>query len=107
MNIDITQIAVGLIGLMSTIITSFLIPWIRTKIQMNNDKITDNQKMLLKLAINTAVKAAEQLYNSEQGKEKKAYVLALLEAQGYLVDDAALDAAIEAAVLELHRNLPE
>lgn len=105
MNIDLTQIAVAFIALLSAIVTGFIIPWLKSKIGINNDKLTENQRALLKLAINTAVKAAEQLYNSDQGKEKKAYVLKILEEQGFAIDTDALDAAIEAAVLELHRQL--
>lgn len=107
MNIDLTQIAISIIALLSAVITGFIIPWVKSKINVNNDKITDNQRMLLKLAINTAVKAAEQLFNSDQGEQKKAYVISILESQGYTVDKGAIDAAIEAAVLELHRNLPQ
>lgn len=105
MKIDITQITVALIALLSAIVTGFLIPWLKSKIGINNDKITDNQRAVLKMIIVTAVKAAEQLYNSDQGQEKKAYVLNLLKEQGYDIDSDALDAAIESAVLDLHRQL--
>lgn len=105
MQIDITQIAVAIIALLSAVITGFIVPWLRSKIYVNNDKLTDNQRALLKMAIETAVKAAEQLYNSDEGEKKKAYVLGLLESQGYKINTGALDAAIEAAVLELHSSL--
>ena len=105
MTFDITQIVVALIGLLSAVITGFLIPWIKSKININNDKISDNQRAILKQIIVTAVTAAEQLYNSDQGKEKKAYVVDLLEKQGYHVDNEALDSAIEAAVYELHHAI--
>ena len=105
MNIDITQIAVAFISLLAAIITGFVIPWLKSKININNDKLSDNQQALLKLAINTAVKAAEQIYRSDEGQKKKAYVLGLLEAQGFKIDSTALDAAIEAAVLDLHEKM--
>ena len=60
---------------------------------------------MLRLAITTAVTAAEQLYNSDEGQKKKAYVLGLLESQGYNVNTGAIDAAIEAVVFELHKEL--
>ena len=104
MKIDITQIVVALIGLLSAILTGFLVPWIKSKIGVNNDKITDNQRMLLKLAIETAVTAAEQIYKSDEGQKKKAYVIGLLENQGFTVDSAALDAAVEAAVYRIKRE---
>ena len=105
MNIDITKIVVALIGLLSTVLTGFLIPWLKSKIDINNGKVSENHTAILKMIINTAVKAAEQLYNSDQGKEKKAYVVNLLVEQGINVDMPEIDAAIEAAVLELHRQI--
>ena len=105
MNIDITKIVIALIGLLSAVITGFLIPWLKSKIGINNGQITENQRALLELAINTAVTAAEQLYNSDEGQEKKAYVIRILKEQGLYVDTEAFDAAIEAAVLELHAAL--
>lgn len=108
MQIDITQIAVAVIALLSAIITGFVIPWLRSKIAVNADKMTDNQKALLKLAIDTAVRAAEQIYYSEQGQEKKAYVIKVLAEQGYILDptaiDEALNAAIESSVYEIKQN---
>ena len=102
---DITQIVLAVIALISAVLTGFVIPWLKKKTDVENGKMTETQSYLLRLAINTAVKAAEQLYNSDEGMKKKTYVLGILKAQGYDVDAAALDAAIEAAVLELHREL--
>ena len=47
-----------------------------------------------------AVQAAEQLFGAGNGAEKKAYVVEYLEARG--VDAEAVDADIEAAVLEVN-----
>lgn len=107
MNIDITQIVLAVIGLLSAVLTGFIIPWLKSKIDINSGKVTENQAAMLKLVINTAVKAAEQLYNSEAGQEKKAYVVNLLKEQGIKVELPEIDAAIEAAVLELHRKINE
>ena len=105
MQIDITQIILAIITLIGAIVTRFLIPLLKAKLNVENGKLTENQVYLLNLAITTAVTAAEQLYNSDEGQKKKAYVISLLKAQGYDVDGAAIDAAIEAAVLELHNEL--
>lgn len=105
MNIDLTQIALAIIALVSSVLTYFVVPWLKAKFNVENGKITENQAALLKLAVNTAVRAAEQIYRSDEGDKKKSYVLALLESQGYKIDSAALDAAVESAVLELHRQL--
>lgn len=105
MTIDMTKIVLAVIGLLAAIVTKFLIPLLQTKLKLDKSKLTENQAYLLRLAISTAVTAAEQLYKSEEGQKKKAYVLAQLESQGYKVDGAAIDAAIEAAVYELHNEL--
>lgn len=105
MTIDMTKIVLAVIGLLAAIITKFLIPLLQTKLKLDKSKLTENQAYLLRLAISTAVTAAEQLYKSEEGQKKKAYVLGQLESQGYKVDGAAIDAAIEAAVYELHNEL--
>ena len=105
MTIDLTQIILAIIALISAILTGFVIPWLKKKVDVENGKVTETQAALLKLAVSTAVKAAEQLYNSSEGQEKKNYVLNILKEQGYQIDSGAIDAAIEAAVLELHRQI--
>ena len=107
MNIDLTQIILAVIALISAVLTGFVVPWLKSKINVENGKINETQAALLKLAINTAVKAAEQLFNSDEGQKKKAYVLDILKAQGYEVDQIALDAAIEAAVYNLKEKINE
>lgn len=107
MNIDLTQIILAVIALISAVLTGFVIPWLKSKISVENGKVTETQAALLKLAINTAVRAAEQLYNSDEGQKKKAYVLDILKAQGYEVDQLAIDAAIEAAVYNLKEKINE
>ena len=53
----------------------------------------------------TAVRAAEQIFGGEKGKEKKAYAIKLVEAYlsqvGIKLDLETIDAAVEAAVLEM------
>ena len=105
MTFDLTKVILAVIALISAVLTYFVIPWIKSKINVENGKLSENQAALIKMAISTAVKAAEQLYNSEEGKQKKAYVLSVLGSQGYEVDSVAIDAAIEAAVLSLHQHL--
>lgn len=98
MNIDLTQIILAVITLVGTVLTGFIIPLIRSKIDENHQAAFDS-------AVKIAVYAAEQIYTaSKSGPEKKAYVIQLLEDQGYVVDNAAVDAAIEAQVQAL-RNL--
>ena len=105
MNIDLTQIILAVIALLSTVLTTFVVPYLKAKLDVEKSNLSENQANMLRLAITTACTAAEQLYNSDEGQQKKAYVLNLLKTQGYDVDSAALDAAIEAVVLELHHEL--
>lgn len=105
MQIDITQIILAFIALLSAIVTGFVIPWLKKKISVEEGKVSELAATLVKLAIDTAVRAAEQIYNSDEGKAKKEYVINVLKEQGYDVESEAIDAAIEAAVLELHRIL--
>jgi len=95
--IDITAIAEAIISLVVLVVGAFLVPLIKRKI----DAATLNK--ILKY-IEVFVGAAEQLYDKEQGEEKKAYVLAKLAEKGYILD-GSIDAKIESAVLELHNKL--
>lgn len=94
MTIDLTQIILAVIALLSAIITGFVIPWLR-------NKLTDHQYDALATIVRVGVYAAEQLFTSEMWKEKKEYVVNLLKQNGYTVDTLAVDALIEATVREL------
>jgi len=107
MNIDLTQIILAVITLIGSIITTFLVPLLNTKLKIAKANLSETQAMLLDLAISTTVAAAEQIFRSDEGKQKKAYVIEQLRQQGYDVDSGAIDAAIEAEVLRLHRGLNE
>lgn len=108
MSIDITKIVVAVIGLLSAVITGFLIPWIRSKTGINNGQIEENTRWILETVVTVAVRAAEQLYNSDQGKEKKAYVIQVLAEQGYIADieqiDEAINSLIESVVYVCHQE---
>lgn len=95
---DITPIieAAGL--LFATVITCVLVPYIKSK-------TTSKQQKEINAWVKIAVSAAEQIFNgSGRGEEKKAYVIAWLREHGITVDEAKLDALIEAAVYELNTN---
>lgn len=79
------------------VITAFVIPWLKGKIDA--DKLEK-----IELWVTVAVEAAEQLYvGSGRGAEKKAYVVQFLQEKGFTIDPDSLDKLIEAAVF----NLPE
>lgn len=87
MQIDLTQIIIAVIGVCSALITGFLIPYIQ-----KNTSIKTQEN--LKLLVGIAVQAAESLYGSGQGQEKKQYVLNYLKAKGVSVDDVHLEATV-------------
>ena len=94
MTIDLTQIILAIITLIGAILTGFIIPWLKTKLD-------DRQYNVFATLVRVGVYAAEQLFASEQWKEKKEYVVNLLLENGYTVDATAVDALIEATVREL------
>ena len=95
--IDLTSLLEALTALAAALLTAFVIPWLR-------DRTTAQQQESLRTWAEIAVSAAEQMYRSGRGQEKKAYVLAFLEGRGYRMDDEAVEMAVEAAVLDLRRR---
>lgn len=55
--------------------------------------------------VDVAVAAADQLFASDAGKEKKAYVVAYFASHGVKFDADTVDKMIEASVLNLHASL--
>lgn len=98
MTFDITPIVTAVIGLCTAVITYVVVPWVKNKAS------EQKQEELLKW-VKIAVAAAEQLYDSTQGKAKKMYVLEYLNDKGYNISTEDVDIAIEAAVNELHNAL--
>lgn len=73
MNIDITQIVVAVIGLISLIITSVLVPWLKSK-------TSSSQWATIEAWVKTAVEAAEVIYQGAgRGEEKRDYVLNMIQ----------------------------
>lgn len=93
---DITPIVNAVIALIAAIITTFLIPWIKGKI--------DAAKLAQIVEwVGIAVRAAEQIYNeSGMGEKKKQYVLDFLASKGFTLDPDSINAMIEAAVKDLN-----
>lgn len=94
MTIDLTQIILAIITLIGAIITRYLIPWLK-------GKLDERQYDVFNGLVKVGVYAAEQIFTSTQWKEKKQYVLDLLKENGYQIDATAVDALIEATVREL------
>ena len=94
MTIDLTQIILAIITLIAGLITRYVIPWLK-------GKLSERQYDVFNGLVRVGVFAAEQIFTSEQWKEKKQYVVDLLKENGYEVDSTAVDALIEATVREL------
>ena len=95
---DYTQIISAVIALISALVSAFLIPWIKTKIDA--DKL-----QTIRAYVEIGVKAAEQLYDATDGPETNAYVLSFLAEKGITFDSEVVDKLIEATVLQLHHEL--
>ena len=95
---DYTQIISAVIALISALVSAFLIPLLKTKIDAN-------KLQTIKTYVEIGVKAAEQLYTATDGEEKKAYVINFLAEHGIRFDVSTIDQLIEAAVLQLHHEL--
>lgn len=93
-NIDYTQIIQAVIALVSVLITTFLVPYLKRKVSAQ--KLEE-----LKKWVGIAVSAAEQLFGSKTGQQKKEYVLSFLLDKGIVFDAAEVAAMIEAEVYKL------
>jgi LL-H family phage holin len=96
--VDLTQIIVAVLSLMLSLVSAFLIPYIK-------EKVTAEQFATIKLWVKVAVQAAEMLYvGSGRGEEKKKYVVEFLNSKGFTLNTEEIDNLIEAAVLELKQE---
>ena len=105
--IDITPIVEGIIGLVVAIISAIIIPKIRVWV---NNNLTVKQIDIIKIIVQSAVQAAEQIYaNSEKaGSSKKKYVMEYTKSKlaeiGLTINDKELEVYLEQAVLELKES---
>lgn len=92
---DLTPIFEALIALATAVTTTFLVPYIKEK--LDNIRFEKLQKWT-----KIAVEAAEKLFEETGlGEKKKAFVLAFLQDHGYSVDIDEIDTLIESAVYEI------
>ena len=93
---DYTKIILSVIALINAVLSTFLIPWLKKKIDAEE---------LKKWQTYTDIKAADQLFKSSEGAEKKAYVQHYLASKGIKYDAETVDKMIESSVLMLHHEL--
>ena len=79
MKFDITAIVQALITLITALITTFALPYIK-------EKLSVSKLEKLSFWVETAVKAAEQIFGSKTGLQKKEYVVNFLLSKGIVVD---------------------
>ncbi len=96
MNFDFQPVISAVIALIGAIITTVIVPYIRSK-------TTQQQRDELMKWVQIAVAAAEQLFPAaKSGRQKKAYVQKFLTGQGYDSADPEIDTMIEAAVSKIN-----
>ena len=105
--IDITPIVEGIIGLVVAIISAIIIPKIRVWV---NNNLTVKQIDIIKIIVQSAVQAAEQIYaqSEKAGSSKKRYVMEYAKNKlaeiGLTINDKELEVYLEQAVLELKES---
>lgn len=94
MEFDFTKLLECIVALLSAVITTFLIPYLK-------QRLTEEKQKRLLFWVQTAVRAAEQLFGSNAGKQKKEYVVAFLLSKGIVFDVDEVTAMIESEVYKL------
>jgi LL-H family phage holin len=96
--IDLTDIFSAVITLLLAVVTTLVIPYIKTK-------VSTEQFETIKSWVKVAVQAAEMIFTETgMGAAKKEYVIEYLNTKGYKLDTDTLNNLIEAAVLELKKS---
>lgn len=96
---DLTDLILAILTVVFTAISTFLIPYIKSK-------TIAAQYAEIQKWVTIAVEAAEMIYTGTgRGQEKKEYVLAFLNSKGYKLDTESIDNMIEAAVLKLQSEI--
>lgn len=95
---DLTPVIHAAAALAAAVLTVFVVPWLRSK-------TSEQDRAELLKWVDVAVAAAQQLYYQLDGAQRKEYALEILREKGFDVSDRGVDAAVEAAVLKLHKGL--
>lgn len=103
MEINITPLVNALLGILATVITAYLIPWLRAKAADARESMSETQTYTLKTIAGVVVAAAAQIY--EDNEQKLEYALATFETicanRGFAYDSTEARAYIEQAVKAL------
>jgi hypothetical protein len=93
-NFDFTPIFEAIITIVSLVLTGIVIPYVGQKV--GKEKLEN-----LKKWVSVGVKAAEQIYGSKAGQQKKEYVVSFLLSRGIVFDVDEVGALIESEVYKL------
>lgn len=96
-NVDYTELFEAVIALASVLVTSFIIPILKRK--LSSQRFEE-----LKKWVAVAVAAAEQLFGSKTGQQKKEFVISFLLDKGIVFDAAEVTAMLEAEVYKLTKR---
>lgn len=97
MNFDLTDIIEAVIALLGALATTFLIPYLKSR-------LSKEKQESLAFWVKTAAQAAEQLYGSKKGQQKKEYVVSFLLSKGIVVDIDEVTALMESEVYRLSQG---
>lgn len=86
--IDLTDIITAVLALLASLITAYVVPWIKAN-------ATIKQQEMLGGVYRTLVFAAEQIYGAGRGEEKLEYVAQQLKAKGLTVDIDMIEATVK------------
>lgn len=91
---DLTPIVSAIIALISTAITAFLIPWLKTR--YGNETLAKIQNW-----VHIGVFAAEKIYGAGRGAEKLEYVESFLAEHKVKLDTKTLSALVDAEIQKM------
>ena len=86
-KVDLTPLLQAIVSLAVSLITAFLIPWIRAKYSYE-------QRQRIAAAYQTVVYAAEQMFGAGMGDQKLDWAEKQLKAKGFIVDRAVIEAEV-------------
>ncbi len=93
-NFDFTPIIELIITIVSAVVTIYIVPCLKEKLSLERYE-------RLKKWVSVAVEAAEQLYGSKTGQQKKEYAVSFLLSKGIVFDVDEVTAMIESEVYKL------
>lgn len=86
--LDLTDLFQAALAVLATLITGYLIPWLKAKAGKEKQELTETM-------IDVAVYAAQQLYETNTISNRLDYACSWLKARGVTVDRAQVEACVK------------